>query len=139
MTADLSLHETMNLWSSGRLSWEDAMKSLASTEQELIALAHEFGFKVPDTAEEALLKRLRLHYIPWAEGFNEASESNYMAYLALPQPEREKLYSSMSNDTWELYVALELARMEFEWRSKRFAGITQDKVDAHPEWYGKRE
>ncbi|MCS4089267.1 hypothetical protein [Rhizobium sp. BK176] len=135
MTADLSLHETLTLWSAGRLSWENAMESLASTEQELVALAHEFGFKVPDTAEEAMRKRLRLHGIPWAEGFDEAREDEYLAYLEMPQRERDKLRKAMPDETSELYVALEIARMEFEWRAKRFDSITQEKIDAHPEWY----
>jgi aspartate aminotransferase-like enzyme len=138
MTADLSLHETLNLWSSGRLSWEDAMESLASTEQELVALAHEFGFKVPDTAEEAMRKRLRLHHVPWAEGFDEASEEEYAAFLEMPQAERRKLYATMTDEASELYVVIEIARMEFEWREKRFDGITQEKIDAHPEWYSPR-
>jgi hypothetical protein len=138
MIADLSLHETLNLWSSGRLSLEDAMTSLASTEHEIVALAHEFGFKVPDTAEEAMEKRLRLHHIPWAEGFEPEREQEYAAFLEMTHEDRRTRYDAMTDDDAELYVALEVARMEFEWRSKRYDGITQEKIDAYPEWYRPR-
>lgn len=100
-----------------------------------MALAGEFGFKVPDTAEDALCKRLRLHNIPWAEGFNESDIDTYAEFLDLaPVLRRERFKTLASNDV-ELYIELEISRVEYGSRKERISGITQGALERFPERY----
>lgn len=86
--------------------------------------------------DEEIRERLRLRYLPYAEGFDVGEIETYEHFLAMTPDEQGLYMQPLGDGEYELFVQLLTSRAVYKDPVDRYPGsIDQAKVDAYPERY----